>query len=121
MTTVLFVDDETGALSYYRMALEMHGYNVLQHTDPDSALEYARNVDGPWPDIVILDIMMPPGSLASQPNNSDGLRTGLHLYPLLRPLIRAEARFFVLSNSADPAVEAAFRAMAPDVPYLKKL
>lgn len=53
---VLVVDDDRRLLAALRRGLSLHGFNVGLARDSGEALGYLR---GRWPDIIVLDIMMP--------------------------------------------------------------
>ncbi len=53
---VLVVDDEPDVLLLCRVNLEFEGYEVVEATDGEQAMEQARSES---PDVVLLDVMMP--------------------------------------------------------------
>jgi two-component system response regulator MprA len=53
---VLVVDDDQRLLTALQRGLSLRGFNVGLATDSGEALGYLR---GRWPDIIVLDIMMP--------------------------------------------------------------
>ncbi len=53
---VLVVDDEPDVLLLCRVNLEFEGYEVVEATDGEQAIEQARTEA---PDVVLLDVMMP--------------------------------------------------------------
>jgi two-component system response regulator MprA len=55
-TRVLVVDDDRRLLSALQRGLSLHGFNVGLARDSGEALGYLQ---GRWPDIIVLDIMMP--------------------------------------------------------------
>jgi CheY-like chemotaxis protein len=83
--TILFVDDElcpssTGPsgnyMWYYVEALRDGGYTVVEVPGPDGVLTSFK-AEGEHYDLVILDIMMPPGAAYRTRDTSNGLRTGI--------------------------------------------
>jgi CheY-like chemotaxis protein len=73
---ILIVDDETIQASFYELALRSRGYQVQRARDVEVALEAART----WqPNVIILDIMMPPGKRYADREHFSGLRTGVFL------------------------------------------
>ena len=75
---ILIIDDEKIQASFYELAFKRKGYEVQQALDVDTALLIVSE----WkPDVVILDIMMPPGSTYAQTDHFSGLRTGTFLIP----------------------------------------
>ena len=53
---VLIVDDEPDLLSVLHFGLEVEGFDVLEATDGEQALEMARSHQ---PDMIVLDLMLP--------------------------------------------------------------
>ena len=54
---ILIIDDEVGFTSIVKLTLEGKGdYEVCVENDPLMAIDTARKV---WPDIIILDVVMP--------------------------------------------------------------
>jgi CheY-like chemotaxis protein len=56
MTTILLADDNPGSRELGRVALELAGYRVIEATDGQEAIEFARRET---PALIILDIQMP--------------------------------------------------------------
>ena len=56
--TILVVDDEAAVRDALRRALELEGYEVELAADGLEALERLET-DGPEPDAVVLDVLMP--------------------------------------------------------------
>ena len=54
---ILIVDDEPDILFMLRSRLEAHGYDIVSASSGDEALEKAKTES---PDIILLDVMMPP-------------------------------------------------------------
>jgi DNA-binding response OmpR family regulator len=54
--TVLIVDDEPGILRLIKLELESQGFNVIAAASGERAIEAAAER---WPDIAVLDIVMP--------------------------------------------------------------
>ena len=76
---VLMIEDEEAPNIYYIRALERAGYTVELRPDPASALDFARQHRDEI-SIILLDVMMPPGSAYSREETEDGMRTGLLVY-----------------------------------------
>ena len=53
---VLIVDDEPDLLTVLKFGLESEGYEVLQATDGEQGLAFARQY---LPDLMVLDLMLP--------------------------------------------------------------
>ena len=56
--TILVVDDDPEMLGFVGDALRMHGYTVLQTTDPREARRWARQHSGPI-HLLVSDVVMP--------------------------------------------------------------
>jgi len=76
MTTVLVVDDEPDMLLLLRMTFEAAGYTVIEAANGAAALRAIE--EGPAPDLVITDLMMPVmdgreliGRLRGDPRTAD--------------------------------------------------
>lgn len=82
---VLMVDDDRLPMSYYVKALEKEGFNVEHCLEPDSALDFA-NKKGSEIDLIILDVMMPPGKVFEKEDTHEGLRTGVFLLKEIRKI-----------------------------------
>jgi two-component system response regulator AtoC len=65
--SILVVDDEPSMLRYLRTLLEVEGYRVETASSGEEAVHRMTAVRGPQPDLVLLDVLMPPGI--------DGLQT----------------------------------------------
>ena len=79
---VLIVDDDRLPMRFYVRALEQKGFAVKHCLDSESALDFVKK-EGAAIRIVILDIMMPPGTYSAEETN-EGLRTGFFLLKDLR-------------------------------------
>ena len=55
-TKILVVDDDEEIRTLLRRGLALEGYAVTTASDGEEALEYARQA---WPDLVVLDVLMP--------------------------------------------------------------
>lgn len=84
---ILFIDDELcpgqqqpsgNYMWYYTVALKDADYDVVEVLGPDDALAELANKDQHF-DLVILDIMMPPGNAYKDDDTRNGLRTGVLL------------------------------------------
>lgn len=80
---ILLVDDEVPLMAYYVEALRHAGFQVSQADGPTEALEY---LSGEEVDLVVMDIMMPPGRSFSEMETDSGLRTGVFLAEMVRKL-----------------------------------
>lgn len=90
-----------GGMGYYLLALREQGFEVLTATDPAEALEQVIS-EGSRLDLVVLDIMMPPGppgSVFSADATSHGMTSGFELARAIRDL-RPSLRIVFLSGIA---------------------
>ena len=75
---ILLVDDERLPMAYYTRALEKAGMTVLHVRNPDEAFQAISERKAPFYAIVI-DIMMPPGTVYLGRDTNEGLITGVLL------------------------------------------
>lgn len=119
MALVMLIDDDREPMKFYVMALEREGFEVKQIPGPDEAIGYVRNPSNPRPDIIILDIMLPPGKRYEGKFECDeGLRTGILLYPELKEYCH-NVPFLVLTNLKKARKD--FRKVDSDVSILQKI
>jgi len=87
MSKILLIDNEINPGSdepnmdymwHYVKALEEAGHAVTAVNNVDIALEVLRK-EGKTYDIVVVDIMMPPGNALAKVAHLRGMRTGIHL------------------------------------------
>ena len=93
MATILIVDDEKNAVKMLAQGLKLEGYDVLTATSGEEAL---RVCAANHADVVLLDILMPPGM--------DGLK-------VLSELKRVQPEVSVVMMSGQKEIETAVRAM----------
>jgi len=96
---ILMVDDESKSMDSYRAELELSGYAVEYCDNVDAALQYFDKTHDQI-QILILDIMMPPGRAFRAANTQDGLRTGVLFYERVR-LTAPELKVVILTNVSD--------------------
>lgn len=126
---ILFIDDEiypqgkraTGDyMIYYIHALRLAGFRVYTADGPDEAVEQLAKLA--QLDLVLLDIMMPPGKLLSNEDTREGTRSGVFLADRIIAE-RPDVCILVLTNSKDPDVyddlrgKRAIRQILPKVEY----
>jgi DNA-binding response OmpR family regulator len=103
---ILFIDDEPAYVGSYVDELRDAGYEVVIERGVDAAIEFVAAKKSEI-ELIVLDIMMPPGATFKAIDTSMGLRTGVHLYDWLRhngsthPVI-------ILTNVEKPEVEQKF-------------
>lgn len=101
---ILFIDDEKRVMSSHVLELILEGYDVVFETNVDEALDFfQKNLDDI--ELLVLDIMMPPGETFKNADVEGGLRTGIRLYRIIREHA-PNLQVFVFTNvSADDAAE----------------
>ena len=108
---ILFIDDEPRIMDSYRSYLEItlkpDGYNVVFCSDVDKAVAYFESHLGEI-DLIILDIMMPPGKSFQNKKTSGGLKTGLFFYDEIRAKA-PELPVLIFTNFVDEEEERRFR------------
>jgi CheY-like chemotaxis protein len=70
---ILIVDNEELQMQYYINVLEMGGFKVFHCLKADLIVKMVNKTN---PDLIILDMMMPPGRKYKQLNHNNGLWTG---------------------------------------------
>jgi len=104
---ILLVDDEKREMDSYAMELELSGYEVSFQKDVDDASRFFKeNVD--QIDLLILDIMMPPGSSFKDVDTQLGLRTGIRFYEKIRETA-PNLPVIIFTNVSDEHVAERFR------------
>jgi CheY-like chemotaxis protein len=96
---ILFVDDEIGYTSAYKEELELSGYIVRHERSVDHAVEILERGQEEI-NLLILDIMMPPGRKFKDEETMDGLRTGEKFYEWVRDRYH-ELPVIILTNVSD--------------------
>lgn len=108
---ILLVDDECCPgqdspkgiyMWYYAEALREADFEVTEVIGPDDALSELA-AEGARFDLVVLDIMMPPGEAYKEVNTLEGLRTGVFLGSTLRERY-PNLPVVVLTNLANPQI-----------------
>jgi len=101
MKTVLFIDDDPLPTKLYVRALEESGFRVVQKNSVDDALKFAR---GKQPvDIIIIDLMMPPGESFKDEPTHEGVTTGFFLRREMRKLYPSQP-IVLLTNINNPEI-----------------
>lgn len=107
---ILFVDDEKREMHSYVTELYFSGYEVSFENNVDDALTFvAANLNRI--DLLILDIMMPPGSSFKDVDTEDGLRTGVRFYERIRENA-PNLPVMIFTNVSDECVAERFRREA---------
>lgn len=100
---ILFIDDEPHYVEVYALELGDAGYKVQLVSDADAALAFIEAYEADV-ELVILDIMMPPGRALAGAVTNKGRRTGARLYEVLRKP-RPNLPFVILTNVSDAEIE----------------
>ncbi len=80
---ILVIDDEKREMDSYVGELKLRGYDVRFEKNVDDALDFFEKPEGKI-DLVVLDIMMPPGARFREVDTNQGLRTGILVYDWIR-------------------------------------
>jgi CheY-like chemotaxis protein len=104
--TILYIDDEPYFVRSLVEALEDEGYTVDQATDGTEAIE---KLMGSVPDLIILDIIMPPGG--GGPNPEDGRRTGLKDHEIIRGELGLRTPIIFVTVVDDPEAHTLIRLL----------
>jgi CheY-like chemotaxis protein len=105
---ILFVDDERRFMNSYKLELEYVGYKVSFKKNVDDALAFLKTHPGAI-ELLILDIMMPPGHDFQHESTNSGLRTGVRFYERIRALFPT-LPVIIFTNVSDEQVEEKFQA-----------
>jgi DNA-binding NtrC family response regulator len=107
---ILFVDDERRYMDSYTMELALDGYSVTSEQNVDSALLFlTKNLAAV--ELLILDIMMPPGQSFKDADTWGGLRTGVPFFKRVRELA-PHLPVIIFTNVSDNQLEEKFQAEA---------
>lgn len=105
---ILYVDDEARRTQSYldEMRLELTKHEIVYKNRVDEALKVFReNIEKV--ELLILDIMMPPGISFKADDTMQGLRTGVRMYQLVRE-INPSLLVIIFTNVSDPEVKEYF-------------
>jgi ActR/RegA family two-component response regulator len=80
---LLWIDDDRYQTETLREIMEMLGYNIDFFTDYEKGVHELKTNPSRY-EAIILDVMMPAGSLFSPEESQDGRITGLLLYKCIR-------------------------------------
>jgi CheY-like chemotaxis protein len=112
MKKILLIDDEIDPSAtephgdymwYYFEALQERKMDVKRAVGPDDALDLLSAEKGLF-DLVIVDIMMPPGKTLAGEETGNGLRTGIAITEKIVELYPS-IQIVVLTNSRDPEIQ----------------
>lgn len=100
---ILFVDDERRYVDGYVEELRLSGFTVEYRKTVDAAHKFlVENL--PQIDLLVLDIMMPPGELLQEAQTNHGLRTGVRFFEQVRQLAPV-LPVIILTNVTDEQVK----------------
>jgi len=105
---ILIVDDEKRYIDQYILELVLSGYDdrVRLETNVDAAMRYfVENLSRV--ELLVLDIMMPPGEDFDDDVAQSGLRTGVEFFDRIRRLSR-DLPVIILTNVGDPELATRF-------------
>lgn len=100
MPSILFVDDDVLRMAAFVRVLEDAGYRVTPATTAQEALRLARANSF---EIVLLDIVMPPGRVFTARETAGGYKTGIALAREIRNFL-PDAKLVAFTLSNDPEV-----------------
>ena len=106
---ILFVDDEPWYVDSYVQELKLSGYDVhFQNCQDgmDTAAEFFERNERQV-ELLILDIIMPPGSTFQNTDTEMGLRTGVAFFEQARA-VRPDLPVIILTNVSDEHVRERF-------------
>src|SRR5262245_51220168 len=103
---ILFVDDEQRWVTSYIDELKYAGFTVHYKSTVDSAMEFFDDNHDQL-SLLILDIMMPPGSIFKFEETQDGLRAGVLFYDTIR-MKNPSLPVIILTNVSDDKVKKKF-------------
>jgi CheY-like chemotaxis protein len=105
---IVIVDDEKRYIDQYILELVLSGYNdkVRLETKVDAAMRYIEE-NLSRVELLVLDIMMPPGEESDNDVTQSGLRTGVDFFDRVRRL-SADLPVIILTNVGDPGLATRF-------------
>lgn len=99
MHEVLFIDDDTRLISSFAEAVREAGFSTHYFRAPDPALEYLRRKDT-VADLIVWDMMLPPGQVFRDVDTESGLSTGKHLFWKMQEL-RPASHYLLFTARGD--------------------
>lgn len=104
---ILMIDDEPRQMDSYHRELEFCGYAVEYCANVDEALRVLA-AQGAQVELLILDIMMPPGAAFKDADTQQGLRTGERFFEQVRAE-RPDLPVMILTNVSRARLEKRFK------------
>lgn len=74
---IILIDDDHGPMDYFVEALRIRGFEVRQIDSTDDAFCWLEDPGAQPPDLVVLDLMLPPGTRLTLEETDGGLRSGV--------------------------------------------
>jgi DNA-binding response OmpR family regulator len=101
--SVVLIDDDHGPMDYYVEAMETRGFVVTQFDSVDETYKWLDDVDTPPPDLVVVDIMLPPQTRLAAEQTDNGVRSGVFV---ARDILKKwpTMPILVLTNRPEPGV-----------------
>ena len=97
---ILIIDDEPNRMDCYIKELEAEKFEVKICKHIDQALDFLENHFNSI-ELLILDVMMPPGNTFKSEDTDQGLRTGALFYRLIKEKNNWNFPIFVFTNIYD--------------------
>ncbi len=101
--TAILIDDDHGPMDYYIEALQIRGLEVRQIDSTDETFKWLDDATSQPPNIIVLDMMMPPGSRLTLEETDGGLRSGVFISQAIRKKFPG-VPLVALTNYNDPEV-----------------
>ena len=116
--TVLIIDDDKMPMDYYERALLKRKFIVERCLGTDEARKLLTEWHKPL-DLIVLDVMMPPGETFTMDETEEGVITGVFLHKFIRARF-ANLPIIIFTNSQNPALEQRFEGHPQTRLLLKK-
>lgn len=104
MKRLLLIDDDIYAMRLYVKALQKNSFDVVSVDSVEAALKAVASATF---DVIVLDVMMPPGEKLDQLSTQGGFQTGIQLIAPIKKL-NPGAKLVALTNALDPDAESWF-------------
>jgi len=118
---VLIIDDDHLVMNVYEAALRKRGFEVTRFGGEqcvDEALQFLRE-RAKAVDIIVVDIMMPPGEALKDQDTDQGMKTGVFLLKMLKDSY-PDLPLLVLTNVQNEETLELVRRVAPQTKVLRK-
>jgi DNA-binding response OmpR family regulator len=81
---IILIDDDHGPMDYFVEALRCRGFDAKQIDSTDDVYMWLEVGDTRTPDLVVVDLMMAPGTRLTIDNTDGGLQSGVHIARAVR-------------------------------------